>query len=610
MEQKILMGNEAIGRGLVESGCSLASSYPGTPASEILESVVTFAGETETPMHIEWSINEKVAYEVALGHSYTGKRSAVAMKQVGLNVASDPFMRSAYLGVTGGLVVVVADDPGPHSSQTEQDSRFFAQFARVPVFDPSNPAEAKDMVGRAFELSEKYEVPVMLRPTTRVCHARQNVSCLPPEVLSRKAHFEKNPGRWVATPKFLTDLHRQLNDKIDEIAGLEELYPPCVKGDGSMGAYCIISSGVAYANTCELLEGLGFLGKVDLFKVDVPYPLNRDFIKRVNADYEKILVIEETYPTIEMQLTNPAITGRISKDVPDYGELTPEVIEKILEAFLNVSGGAEDNLKEAPGTRPTLCPGCPHRAAFYAIRKTFPKGIFPSDIGCYTLGMNLGAVDTCHCMGAGISQGAGLYHAYAADSSEYPTIVATIGDSTFFHAGIPGLINAVFTGARFIIVILDNSTTAMTGNQPTPQVGIMADGSAGNTVYIPDLVKASGVRFLRECDPYDLETFISHLKEADRFCRGDEGGVAVIISKHPCVMDREALKKQTRYRVTVTEECTGCKVCIKQFECPSLIFDEESEKVFVDQNSCIGCGVCDVVCPVGAIVVEEAGGEK
>ena len=272
MEQKILMGNEAIGRGLVESGCSLASSYPGTPASEILESVVTFAGETKTSMHIEWSVNEKVAYEIALGHSYTGKRSAVAMKQVGLNVASDPFMRSAYLGVIGGLVVVVADDPGPHSSQTEQDSRFFAQFAKVPVFDPSNPAEAKDMVGRAFELSEKYEIPVMLRPTTRVCHARQNVSCLPPKVLSRKAHFEKNPGRWVATPKFLTDLHRQLNDKIDEIAGLEKLYPACVKGDGSMDTYCIISSGVAYANTCELLEDLGFLGKVDLFKVDVPYP--------------------------------------------------------------------------------------------------------------------------------------------------------------------------------------------------------------------------------------------------------------------------------------------------------------------------------------------------
>ncbi len=609
MKQKILMGNEAIGRGLVESGCSLVASYPGTPASEILESVVTFAGETETPMHIEWSVNEKVAYEIALGNSYTGKRSAVAMKQVGLNVASDPFMRSAYLGVTGGFVVVVADDPGPHSSQTEQDSRSFAQFARIPVFDPSNPAEAKEMVERAFQLSEQYELPVMLRPTTRVCHARQNVRCLPPEVLSRKAHFERNPGRWVATPKFLTDLHRQLNDKIDEIAELESLSPSCTRGAGNLDGCCIISSGAAYANTYEILEDLGCLERVDLFKVDVPYPLNRSFIERVNTDYTKILVIEETYPTIEMQLSNRAMMGRISKDVPDYGELTPDRIETVLKAFLHISGKSEPDEEEG-GVRPSLCPGCAHRAAFYAIRKTFPKGILPSDIGCYTLGMNLGAVDTCHCMGAGISQGAGLYHAHAADGPDYPTIVATIGDSTFFHAGVSGLINAVFTGARFIIVILDNSTTAMTGNQPTPQVGVMADGTPGNTVYIPDLVKASGVRFLRESDPYALDSFISTLKEADRFCRSDEGGVAVIISKHPCIMDREARKHQTQYRVTVTEECTGCKVCIKQFECPALVYDEASEKVFIDQNSCIGCGICSAACPVGAIVAEEVGGEK
>ncbi len=610
MEQKILMGNEAIGRGLVESGCSLVSSYPGTPASEILESVVKFTGEMKVPIHIEWSVNEKVAYEIALGHSYTGKRSAVAMKQVGLNVASDPFMRSAYLGIIGGLVVIVADDPGPHSSQTEQDSRSFAQFARVPVFDPSNPAEAKEMVGRAFELSEKYEIPVMLRPTTRVCHARQNISCRFPEIISRTANFAKNPGRWVATPQFLTDLHRQLNDKIDEIAGLPVLYPSCFKGDGSMAEYCIVSSGVAYANTYEILEDIGLLGKIDLFKVDVPYPLNKDFVKKVNADYEKILIIEETYPTIEAQMMNPSVAGRISKAVPDHGELTPEIIEKVLKAFLDMSITDESDAEAVKGVRPSLCPGCPHRAAFYAIRKTFPKGILPSDIGCYTLGMNLGAVDTCHCMGGGISQGAGFYHAYAADGSDYPTIVSTIGDSTFFHAGIPGIVNAVFTGARFIIVILDNSTTAMTGNQPTPQVGIMADGVPGNAVYIHDLVKASGVRFLRECDPYDIGKFISTLREADLFCRSDEGGMAVIISKHPCIMDREARKKQPVYRVTVTEECTGCKVCTKQFECPALIFDEESDKVFVDQNTCIGCGVCDAVCPAGAIVVDKTGGEE
>lgn len=608
MERRILLGNEAIGRGLVEAGCSLVASYPGTPASEILESVVAFTRESAIPLHIEWSVNEKVAYEVALGHSYTGKRSAVAMKQVGLNVASDPFMRSAYLGVTGGLVVVVADDPGPHSSQTEQDSRFFAQFARIPVFDPSDPAEAKDMVGRAFELSEAYEIPVMVRPTTRVCHARQDVRCFSPKASPRKARFEKNPGRWVATPQFLTGLHRQLNEKIDEIGELDTFYPSCIAGDGTVGACCIISSGVAYANTYEILEDLGLLGKVDFFKVNLPYPLHKDFIKKVNAGYEKILVIEETYPVIEMQMANRSIRGRISKDVPDYGELTPEVIDKVLRIFLNEPGKEEGDAKEVQGVRPSLCPGCSHRAAFYAIRKTFPKGIFPSDIGCYTLGMNFGAVDTCHCMGACISQGAGLYHAYAADGSDYPTVVVTIGDSTFFHAGIPALVNAVFTGAKFILVILDNSTTAMTGNQPTPQVGLLADGRPGNTVYIPDLVKASGVRFLKEGDPYDLDSFISLLSGADRFCRKDNGGVAVIIAKHPCIMDGQARKRQTVYRMNVTEECTGCRICTKQFECPSLVFDEESKKVIVDQNSCIGCGVCESVCPVGAIAAEEMGG--
>ncbi len=605
LEQRILMGNEAIGRGIVEAGCSLAASYPGTPASEVLASVVAFSKETETGMHIEWSVNEKVAYEIALANSYTGKRSAVAMKQVGLNVASDPFMRSAYIGVKGGLVLVVADDPGPHSSQTEQDSRFFAQFARVPVFDPASPREAKEMVPRSFELSEKYEIPVMLRPTTAVCHARQNVDCAQPVQIDRKARFEKNLGRWVATPNFLTNLHRLLNEKMADIAGEEGFFPSLVAGDGSRGKECVISSGVAYAHTCDLLENMGLLGKVDLYKVDMPYPLNSRFIEDINAGYDRILVIEETYPVIETQFLNRDILGRNSGPVPNEGELTPDVIEKVLRTFFDLPSEEEGESPKGKGRRPTLCAGCPHRAAFYAIRDTFPKGIYPSDIGCYTLGMNLGAVDTCHCMGACISQAAGFYNAYAADNGDFPTIVATIGDSTFFHAGIPPLINAVFTKARFIVVILDNSTTAMTGNQPTPQVGLLADGTPGNQVLIPDLVKACGVRFLRECDPYNLEEFVGHLKEADKYCRSEEGGVAVVISKHPCLMDRGAQKPEREYRITVTEECTGCKKCLTHFECPALIFDAETERVAVDPYICNGCAVCLAVCPVGAIVMEE-----
>ena len=412
-----------------------------------------------------------MAFETALANSYAGRRSAVAMKQVGLNVASDPFMRSAYLGVKGGVIVISADDPGPHSSQTEQDSRFFAMFAKIPVLDPASPREAKDMVAAALALSEKYELPVMLRPTTRVCHARQNIALAPPQPLNRPAHFEKNMRRWCATPQFLRELHRELNAKIDRIAREPDFYPVLTAGDGSHPGACIIASGVAWAHAWDLLDETGLLGKVDFYQVNMPYPLNREFIRRVNGNYEKILVIEETYPVIELQLTNGLIQGRRSGAVPNEGELTPDIIRSILERFLGLPATTAAAGPLGDATRPTLCAGCAHRAVFYAIRETFPDGIFPGDIGCYTLGMNLGAVDTCHCMGAGLSQAAGFYHAYAAGGGPVPTIVATIGDSTFFHAGIPALINAVFHGARIILVILDNATTAMTGHQPTPRGG-------------------------------------------------------------------------------------------------------------------------------------------
>ena len=544
--QRILMGNEALGRGIVEAGVSLAASYPGTPASEILASVVTFAKETGADLYAEWSVNEKVAFEVALANSMCGRRSAVSMKQVGLNVASDPFMRAAYLGVKGGLVVIAADDPGPHSSQTEQDSRFFAMFAKVPVLDPSSPREAKDMVAQALELSERFELPVMVRPTTRVCHARQNVPCGPPLRLDRPARFDKDPRRWCATPVFVLELHRELNDKIEKIAAAPEFAPRLTPGDCSYPRACIIASGVACAHTGDWLEELGLLGRVDFFQVTMPYPLNRDFIHQIKIRYQQVLVIEETYPVIELQLANPRVQGRTSGLVPRAGELTPDVIRPVLETFLELPA----RRVPAPpggGDRPTLCAGCAHRAAFYAIKTAFPAGIFPSDIGCYTLGLNLGAVDTCHCMGAGISQAAGFYRAYAAGGGEFPTIVATIGDSTFFHAGVPALVNAVFHQARFILVILDNATTAMTGHQPTPQVGFTATGEAGHPVFIPDLVRASGAGFIKEADPYDLPAFMDLLKSADAYCRSPAGGVAVVIAKHPCLLDKEARKSQTAY---------------------------------------------------------------
>ncbi|MBN2439106.1 MAG: 4Fe-4S binding protein [Deltaproteobacteria bacterium] len=605
-EQRILMGNEAIGRGLVEEGCTLAAAYPGTPASEILSSVVAFSKETGTALHAEWSVNEKVACETALANSMAGRRSAVAMKQVGLNVAADPFTRAAYLGVKGGFILIAADDPGPQSSQTEQDSRLFGLFAKAPVFDPSSPREAREMVTEAFALSEKYEIPVILRPTTRVCHARQNVSCHTPSPRQQKANFEKNPGRWVATPQFLTGLHRLLNEKLDRIAGEPAFAPMLFAGDRSRPRTCIVASGVSFAHARELLDNLGTEGKIDLYQVRLAYPLHQPFIEEIRGRYEKVLVLEETDSVIEMQFADGGISGRNSGDVPRQGELTPDVIEEIFRKFLGLPA-----VSLAPaakkGIRPSLCAGCGHRAAFYAIRETFPAGIFPSDIGCYTLGMNFGAVDTCHCMGACISQGAGFYHAYAAAGADFPTIVVTIGDSTFFHAGIPGLINAVIQGARFIVVILDNATTAMTGHQPTPQIGIRADGSAGRKVFISDLVRACGVRHLREIDPYDVEAFTAALKEADGFIRSPEGNIAVLIAGHPCIVNRAARRAQAVFAMSIMDDCIGCRACIEKFECPAILFDTEENRAGIDQDRCIGCGVCVHVCPAGAIRAE---GEK
>jgi indolepyruvate ferredoxin oxidoreductase alpha subunit len=592
------MGNEAIGRGLVESGCAVATSYPGTPASEILEAVVGFAREAGHQMHLEWSVNEKVAYEVALAASYTGTRAAVAMKQVGLNVASDAVMRSAYLGIRGGLLVVSADDPGPHSSQTEQDSRFFAMFAKLPILDPCSPQEAKEMVALGFALSEEYELPVMLRPTTRVCHARQAVTVSPVAVGRRPARFQKDPGRWVATPAAVTGLHRTLAEKLARLATDPRLEPVLLSGDGRHPRTCLVASGVAFAHVLDVLDELSLGGALDVYQVRAPYPLCAAFADRLRADYDRVLVLEETYPVIELQLRDPRVAGKASRAVPSAGELTPDVIAGAILAFL----GRPPRPAPAPaalGTRPTLCAGCGHRAAFHAIRTTFPAGIFPGDIGCYTLGVNLGAVDTCHCMGAAISQAAGFYHAYAQDGADVPTIVATIGDSTFFHSGVPALVNAVVQRARFILVILDNATTAMTGHQPTPAGGVTASGARGAAVRIPDLVRASGVGFLREVEALDLSGVTEALRDADRYCRSEAGGPAVVLASHPCILGTPPAIDPARVP-GVTERCTGCRICLA-LECPAILWDADADAARIDPVVCSACDLCLHVCPVDAI---------
>ncbi len=595
----LLLGNEAIARGLVEAGCAVATSYPGTPASEILSSVARWKAESGAPMHVAWSVNEKVAFETAYAASVAGLRAAVSMKQVGLNVASDPFFSAAYTGVTGGFIVVAADDPGPHSSQTEQDSRMMAAMARVPVLDPVSPRDAMELVAPAFALSEAFRIPVMLRPTTRVCHASQDVPLGEVRPPGRRADFRKEPARWAATPVHRSRLHRELLEKVAGIASYAPTAPrrvnPRVKGRRA-----VVASGVAFAHAAELLDEMGLLASLPFYRVVQPYPLHPAFVDRLLAEHAEILVLEETTAVVEGQFRSRAkVRGKESGAVPEAGELLPETIEDILARFARRRRPARRAPVEAPGRRPTLCPGCPHRASFMAIRMAAPKGIYPGDIGCYTLGTNLGAVDTVLCMGASIGQAAGLYHAYR-QGGRTVDIVATIGDSTFFHAGVPPLVDAVVQGARITVVILDNRTTAMTGNQPTPQSGFGALGEPTAAVDIEALVRGCGVTYCRVGRPTRFPEFVALLKEAVAHARGN--GPAVVIARDPCLVDRAPFERPAaRRRMTVSGACDGCRFCINRFECPALVYDARGRRVRHDALLCSGCGVCAHVCPKNAI---------
>ncbi len=613
-----LLGNGAIARGIIEAGCHVVYSYPGTPSSEILPEVVRYKKQLGLIIYIEWSTNEKVAFDNAFAASLTGKRSAVIMKQVGLNVASDSLMSAAYTGVKGGMVIVSCDDPGPHSSQTEQDSRFFAMFAKVPVFDPSSPQEAKDTVGVAFEFSEKYEIPVILRSTTRVCHAIQNVIIGPINTIERKADFKKDPSRWAATPKYRYKLHKELNHKLAAISAdvskRDDLNYTTFDGENfELG---IISSGVCFSIIKDVLTDIELERKIPVLKLGVPYPFPSEKVAEFSRKCKKILVLEDSMKVIELQMeARKKILGRSSGYVPEEGELTPEAVYSSINLAAGRKADVTDGRLKAsvesmnlPLHKPTLCPGCAHRSAFFAIKKTFPGGLFPSDIGCYTLGLNLGAVDTVLDMGASVTIASGFYHAYKQDGINQP-VIATIGDSTFYHSGLSGLVNAVYNRARFILVILDNSITAMTGMQPTAGTGELADGSRGKSISLADSIKGIGIEYIKEVDPYDLSLFISELKKAGEYTMADDGGIAVIIAKHPCILYSKKKKKTPiKKRVSVTENCTGCRYCIKFFECPALIYNEKTGRADINRWICSDCGVCadENVCPAGAIkVIQE-----
>lgn len=595
MIRRVFLGNEAIAWGLLKEGVSFATSYPGTPASEILEAVIKFNEEYKLGIFAQWAINEKVAFELALAHSWLGGRSAVSMKQVGLNVALDPLMSAAYTGVKGGFLLISADDPGPYSSQTEQDSRFLAMFAKIPVFDPSSPKEAMDMIKEAFELSERYQIPVMLRPTSWVCHARQGI-LLEEELkpTSKKLSLEKDLYHWAALPRRRYVLHKELNEKLRSIQ--KENGFKRISFNGAKKA--VVSSGFPFALLMDVLKSLGLEGSVDIYKVDRPFPLSPSLNDELSS-YEEILVLEETYPVIELQIPYREKTrGRLDGTVPSQGELKPENILKALHLLLGDFPFEKINdLKE--GSPPRLCPGCPHRATFWAIKKAFPQGFFPSDIGCYTLGLEMGAVDAFLCMGAGVSLAEGFYLALKNAGQKIPPICATVGDSTFFHACIPALIDAVNKKAAFVLVILDNATTAMTGGQPTPS----NPPKNLRKVEMEEVIKGCGVEFIKVVDPFDYPEMERSLKEAYAFSQEKEAP-AVIISRRPCPLFEE---KETQKRSFILklfrENCKSCMLCVSESRCPAL--EKGQEGLVIHQHLCRGCGLCAFICPNQALILTE-----
>lgn len=596
-EARFLMGNEAIGRGIIEAGCSVAAAYPGTPSSEVLESLVRWKKELDHPIYLEWSVNEKVAFEVAYGASLSGVRSVAVMKMVGLNVASDPLLSAAYLGVRGGLVVVVADDPGPHSSQTEQDSRFFAWFAKVPVLDPGTPAEALAMTIRAFELSETYHVPVLLRPCLRVCHARQNVTLSAPRPVADVGPFRKDWTRWAAIPRFRLVLHGELNEKLSKMRADEPDARPRLLGNGSRADTAVITSGSVSSHVRDIVQTGGAYADLDVYKIDLPFPAHAEALQEIVDSHKRTLVIEETYPVLELQIQDRRkVMGRLSADVPSQGELVPEIVEDLLRKALDLAP-VDRTAPTIKARRPSLCAGCPHRPAFHMMRSIFDHAIYSGDIGCYTLGINMGAVDTCLCMGASVGMAGGLGRGSIAEGQT--RVVSTIGDSTFYHAGVPALINAVHTRTPLVLVLMDNRVTAMTGGQPTPADDFLADGSPATPVDLERLIRGTGVDFVEVVDPYDHDALRDTLQKAKSYTFEENKGVAVVVTRRACV--RTASVPMPSAKFEINDQCDLCMTCTRDLECPAFHYIKADKKMEIDADLCAGCGFCVHVCPSHAI---------
>ncbi|MFH0843944.1 MAG: indolepyruvate ferredoxin oxidoreductase subunit alpha [Pseudomonadota bacterium] len=602
-KEMLLLGNEAIARGAIEAGLAFATCYPGTPSSEIPDQF--FRISKEHNLYFEYSTNEKVALEVGAGAAITGLRTMVTMKHVGLNVAADPLMTLAYMGIKGGMVIVTADDPSLFSSQNEQDNRYYARLSSLPMLEPTNTQEMKDMTVAAFDLSEELALPVLLRTTTRLNHIRGPVRFGPLRPVKTKDTFQKNPFHFVAVPAVSRKLHKILLERYDRALDLSEKSAHNeIIGSGRWG---IVTNGVSFNYVKDAVSDLAIQDKVSVLKMGFSWPFPRKRCTKFLEQVEKVLVVEELEPVMENDLKAAAqenglilaIKGKGIGTLSRLYEYDPAMVRRAIADYF----GAEykgpamvdvSDLPELPGRPPNLCAGCPHRAMFYAVKEVYgPEAIYPTDIGCYTLGLlpPLSTADIVICMGSSVSTSCGFSR--ASDQK----VISFIGDSTFFHSGITGLINAVHNNHNFTLVILDNGTTAMTGHQPHPGVDTKPLGVDLTQISIENVVRGCGVKDVHVVQPFKMKKSMEAVRASMEY-----DGISVIISKEFCPLFARVIGEQKKRRPFYVNQnrCKNHRVCINQFACPAMFLKED--QVYIDKNLCIGCSVCAQICPENAIL--------
>ncbi|MGL6196322.1 MAG: indolepyruvate ferredoxin oxidoreductase subunit alpha [Thermoguttaceae bacterium] len=589
MPQSLLSGNEAIARGTWEAGATVAAGYPGTPSTEILENI---ASHYKNEVYSEWAPNEKVAFEVAVGAAFAGARAITTMKHVGLNVAADPLMTLAYIGTAGGFIAVVADDPGMHSSQNEQDTRRFAQFAKIPILEPSDSQEAKDFVKAGFEISEKFQVPLILRSTTRISHSRSLVKLEDRATAPHPIGFEKNPQRFVTIPAWARQMRVKLEEKLKEMQ-IAASKSPLNRIEWRNKSLGIITSGIAYQYVREVFP------EASVLKLGWSFPFPDDLIKEFAAGVEKVLVIEELEDFIEEHVKVLGIPCVGKEQIPNIGELNPDVLIKKAAEFpfpvaVVKSPQPADESKQVdialPPRPPVLCPGCPHRGIFYALGKF--DVVVTGDIGCYSLGVfpPLSRMDTILCMGGGISLAHGMDKA-----KNNRKVVGIVGDSTFFHSGMTGLLDIVYNKGAATIIVVDNRVTAMTGHQDNPGTGKTLMGEDTVAVSIEEIGKSLGVKNIVVVDPRKVKETTAVLKEAI-----ESPEVWLIVSKSPCPLHIRKLVGPIQ-KVDAAK-CKKCGLCLK-LGCPGL--EKEGDVIRVNPLLCAGCEMCTNLCPAKAIDIAE-----